>query len=186
MQKLTKKNEEVFFVGMIGTMFTASKRYQYAEIQEIAAAQGYAMRKVTPEDLAKATREVRNACMHIWQTDAPRLFICISKDEREAAIAEHEAKWKQHQKEQAIKDALDWFDLITNRLEGYKRDVEKHKEWFSDSLTNKDRYIKPIGCIHSTMLDIKNMMNNMPFPDAVHIVQRLVEAGVHEGLSKDE
>ena len=198
MEKLTKKNEDHFFgqepfpdraFVRPGKMFVADKRYEYTQIQEMAVMGGIAARRVNPADMVELKENDYALYKHAhnyWQTDAKRLFICISRKEYDEILAIYNAKWKKHSEKQAIEGALEWFDRIIQRLDGYKEDVVKHKKWFQDALEGKREIMKPINCIDSAMGDLMNLVNNLPFRDVTYVVRALVEAGIHEGIEKKD
>jgi hypothetical protein len=198
--KLTAKNERHFFKKnrhstvadhvWPGEMFVAAKRYEYAQLQEMAMLAGVAMRRATPADMVelkeKHASKYPNVKHLYWEKDARRLFICITKEERIATLAKHQTRWKKHQEERAIESGVEWFDSVLSTLDHFRQQIETSKERFKEAAAGESQYMGPSDYIDSAVGDLQSMVGNLHFRNVTRVIKDLVQAGVHNRMKKGD
>lgn len=197
MKKLTRRNQEWFFSQKRdwtsavtngpevepGEFFTASKNFQYAEIQEIAAMSDVAARRANLEDMQtlKETADewyYKQVKTNYWEKDAKNLFVCITREEYEERAQKLAQKQKEYIREMALGRVESWFDQIIGSLEWVLDDLKRERANFKHSVETNE---KGIGYRAERKMDdaigrIKGIHFNLPLDRAVTLTGELREA----------
>jgi len=188
MKKLTKRNQEYFFHTYYsdgksvvpGEMFTASKNYQYAEIQELAGLEGVAARRVNLEDMA-ALKEKNNELYRIikttyWEVDAKSLYICITREEYLERVQEYEKKKQEQMIKWRLESVDTWFEEIVHSLEWVIKDVSRNREQVKEAIEKGE------GIGYRAQMEMEDTVNrlkgihfNLPIDRVIRLILELRE-----------
>jgi hypothetical protein len=183
-KKLTKANVNNFFDDRaIGAMITASKSFQYAEIQEIATLQGVAVRRPTWDEINReldlhfadhehSAKDIIRDMMH-----KGRLFMVITHEEYVERAMSHQRRLEVQRIGWATDSVDDWFDNIIKSLEWVVRDIKEERAR-AKGYAESDEHVgyKLEMSLNSALNRLKGILFNLPLDQAVRLTANLREA----------